>query len=164
MIRHRWLTAVAVTALLATGVAFAQGPRAGGPFGRGRGPMGPGRGPGMALAALNLTDAQKEQVRDIRDRHRQESQAAMDHLAAVQQQQREAIETFPINEAAITSLSQDLAQAQVEVALQEARLNADIWAVLTPEQQAQLNKIRADQQARMNQRRQQMEQRRQNRQ
>jgi protein CpxP len=163
MTRYRYFaTGSALVALLVTGVAFAQGPR-GGPFGRG-GAMGPGRGPGMALGALNLTDAQRSQITDIRARHRDDAQAASEQLRTVQQKQREAIETFPVNEALITSLSQDLAQAEVNMAIQEARLNADIWAVLTPDQQAQLTKLRADRQARMEERRQQMQQRRQNRQ
>ena len=65
MYRFRSLaTGVVLVALLATSVAFAQGPRGGGFGGRG-GPGGPlGRGgAGLALNELNLTDAQREQVR-----------------------------------------------------------------------------------------------------
>ena len=68
--------------------------------------------------------------------------------------QRQAIETVPVNETLITSATQDLTQAQVEMAIHEARLNADVWAVLTPEQQAKATKLRAERKARMEQRRQ----------
>ena len=52
------------------------------------------------------------------------------------------------------TVTQDMTQAQVDVAIQEARVNADIWAVLTPEQQTKATKLRAERQAQMEQRRQ----------
>jgi periplasmic protein CpxP/Spy len=161
MIRFRSLaTGVALMALLATSVAFAQGPR-GGPFG-GRGPRGP-MGSGFALQALNLTDAQREQVREIRERYREQGRALSQRLGEAADKQRQAIETLPVNETLITSATQDMTQAQVDVAIQQARLNAEVWSVLTAEQQAQASKLRAERQARMEARRQQMQQRRQNR-
>jgi Spy/CpxP family protein refolding chaperone len=128
--------------------------------------MGPG-GPGIALGALDLSDAQREQVRQIRDRYREQNQAAQTRLGDLRGKQRAAIERLPVDETLITSATQDLVQAQVEVALQEARLNAEIWAVLTAEQQAQVTKARAERASRMaerearaSERRQQMQQRR----
>jgi Spy/CpxP family protein refolding chaperone len=121
--------------------------------------MGPG-GPGLALGALNLTDTQRDQVRDIQQRYREQSQPLAMRLDELRQKQRAAIEALPVDEARITSATQDLVQAQVDLALQEARLNADIWALLTPEQQAQATKARAEREARQADRRQQMEQRR----
>lgn len=162
MIRYRSLTAgVALAAVLASGVAFAQGPRGGGPFG-GRG--GPGGGPGAAVAlrGLNLTDAQREQIRDIRTRSQEQTRAVHQRLAELLRKQREAVETIPVNEGLITSATQDLVQAQVDVAIQDARLNAEVWSVLTPEQQAQATKLKADRQARFDERREQRGQRRQN--
>ena len=79
MIRFRSLaTGVALMALLATSVAFAQGPRGGGPFG-GRGARGPS-GSGFALQALNLTDTQREQVKEIRERYREQGRALSQRL------------------------------------------------------------------------------------
>jgi protein CpxP len=158
-------TGVVLVALLATSVAFAQGPRGGGFGGRG-GPGGPlGRGGvGLALNELNLTDAQREQVREIREGSREQTQALVRRLGEAADKQRQAIETLPVNETLITSATQDMTQVQVEVAIQEARVNAEIWSVLTPEQQAQATKLRAERKARMEERRQQIQQRRQNRQ
>ena len=153
-------TGVALAALLATSVAYAQGPRGGGPFGGGRGGRGPG-GPGLALNQLNLTDAQREQVKEIRDRNRDQNQALVKRLDDAATKQRDAIETLPVNETLITSTSQDLAQAQTEMAIQEARLNSEIWSILTPDQQAQATKLRAERKAQMEQRRHEMQQRRQ---
>src|SRR5262245_9428017 len=109
-------TGVALAALLATSVAYAQGPRGGGPFG-GRGGRGPG-GPGLALNQLNLTDAQREQVKEIRDRNRDQTQALVTRLDDAATKQRDAVETIPVNETLITSASQDLAQVQTEMAIQ----------------------------------------------
>ena len=165
MFRYRLLaTGVAMVALLATSVVFAQGPRGGGAFGGrgGRGPMGPGLG--LALGQLNLTEAQREQVREIRERNREQIQSLAQRLGEATEKQRQAIETLPVNEALITSATQDMAMAQVEVAIQEARLNSEIWSILTPEQQAQATKLRADRKARLEERRQEIQQRRQNRQ
>ena len=165
MVRFRSLATVfALVALLATSVAFAQGPRGGGSFG-GRGGRGFGPGPGglgWALNALNLTEAQREQVREIRERYRDQTRQFAERLNAAAEKQRRAIETLPVNETLITSTTQDMTQAQVDIAIQEARLNSEIWSVLTTEQQAQATKLRADRQARMEERRQEVQQRRQN--
>ena len=156
MFRFRSLaTGVAMVALLATSVAFAQGPRGGGRFG-GRGGPGP---LGLELRALNLTDAQRQQVSEIRERSREQMRTALQRLNEVGDKQRQAIETLPVNETLITSATQDMTQAQVDVAIQQARLNADIWSVLTPEQQAQATKLKAERKARFEQRLQQRQQR-----
>jgi Spy/CpxP family protein refolding chaperone len=158
MFRFRSLaTGVAMVALLATSVAFAQGPRGGGRFG-GRGGPGP---IGFELRALNLTDAQREQVTEIRERSREQTRTALQRLTEASDKQRQAIETLPVNETLITSATQDMTQAQVDVAIQQARLNAEIWSVLTSEQQAQATKLKAERQARFEQRLQQRQQRQQ---
>jgi len=149
-----------MVALLATSVAFAQGPRGGGPFGGrgGRGPFGPG---GLELNQLNLSDTQRQQVREIRQRYREQTQQVAQRLNAAAEKQRQAIETLPVNETLITSATQDMTAAQVEMAIQEARLNSEIWSVLTPEQQGQATKLRAERKAQMEQRRQEFQQQRQ---
>ena len=152
-------TGVALVALLATSVAYAQEPPGGGFGGRGGRGFGPG-GPGLVLNELNLTDAQREQVREIRGRYREQIQTLSRRLGDLTAKQRQAIETVPVNETLITSATQDMTQAQVEVAIQEARINADIWSVLTPEQQAKATKLRAERKAQMEQRRQENQQRR----
>ena len=83
------VTGVALVALLATSVAFAQGQREG--FG-GRGGRGFGPGaPGLALNQLNLTDAQREQVREIRGRYREPMQTLSRRLGDLAAKQRQAM-------------------------------------------------------------------------
>ena len=143
---------VVVAGLLAGGMAFAQGPR-GGQGGRGgRGEFGPG-GLGLPLRQLNLTEAQRTQLQQIREQQRDEMESAMRKLAAARDAQRAAIENVPADEGKITSLTQDMTQAEVDVAIQTARLNTAIWGVLTKEQRAELTKLRAERQTQAGQRR-----------
>jgi Spy/CpxP family protein refolding chaperone len=80
-------------------------------------------------------------------------EAAMKKLAAARQTQHAAIESVPVDEAKITSLTQDLTQAEVDVAIQRARLNAAVWGVLTDAQKADVTKLRAERQTRASERR-----------
>jgi Spy/CpxP family protein refolding chaperone len=80
-------------------------------------------------------------------------ETAMKKLAAARQTQRAAIESVPVDEAKITSVTQDLTQAEVDVAIQSARLNAAVWGVLTDAQKAEVTKLRAERQARAGERR-----------
>ena len=73
MTRYRVALAAVVLALAVAGLAFAQ-PQGGR---RGGGPGGPGRGPGFGppiveLRGLDLSDVQRDQVKQITDRHREE--------------------------------------------------------------------------------------------
>jgi periplasmic protein CpxP/Spy len=156
MTRLRSLTAaVAVVALLAGSLVYAQGPRPGRQGGPGRGPIA-----GLPLRQLQLSDAQQEQVRQIRSRHEAQMRDAMTKLESARHAQQKAVQTVPADEAQITSLTQDMVQAEVDVAIQASRLNSEIWTVLTPDQQAQLKKLRDERQARAAQWRENRQERR----
>jgi Spy/CpxP family protein refolding chaperone len=142
MHRFRLLTAAAVVAgLLAGGAVYAQqqGPRFGGP---GRG-FGPG-GPGLPLAALNLNEGQQQQIKDIRERHRDEVRAAEEALRTAMDAQRKAIETIPVDEGLIQSTAQQLANAQTAAAIIQAHIYSESWNVLSTEQQDTLKKLQAE--------------------
>jgi protein CpxP len=155
------VTGTVVAALLASGVAFAQGPRGGG-----RGPGGPGGpgggpgGPGLELRGLNLTDAQEQQVRDIRQQEREGLQALQQKVRAAAEAQRAAIELIPVNEGLIRETTAALAELEAEVAIRRAYVHNQVWAVLTPAQQAQATKIRAERAARQKERAQNQQERR----
>ena len=150
MIR-RFRSTIAVTAgaaLLAAGLGTAalaqdQGGRRGG---RGFGPGG-GRG-GFPLAQLELTDAQREQVRTVMQRHRDDMETVGKRLHEAHEAQRAAVETVPVNEALIRSTSQALGTAQTDMALLQARIHSDIWGLLTPDQQTKAKELKAQRDAR----------------
>ena len=156
MTRFRTLTLTTVLAGLLAAVVFAQGPgRRGGPGGFG-GPLGPGGrgGPGgLPLQALNLTETQQDQIKQLREQYRAQGQSAGEQLRTAMEAQRKAVETIPADEGAIRSTTQALVEAQTEMAIQQARLQGEIFALLTPDQQAQVKKLQAERNQRAQQQR-----------
>lgn len=150
MNRVRSLAIIGVLAgALATGSLLAQSPADSGPGRSGRGGGfggfgGFGRGGGLELRGLNLTDAQRQQIRTLHDQHREQTQAAATRLRTAMEAQQKAVETVPVNEGAIRATTQELAEAQTEVAIERAKLHASVFALLTPEQKEQAAKLRAE--------------------
>ena len=126
--------------------------------GRGAGPFGPdgrrGFEAGFALGQLNLSDAQKQQVRDITQRHRQQTQPTMQRLQEAMQTERAAINQVPVNEAAVRDASAALAKVQADMAVEQARLHADVLNILTVEQHEKAKQLEQQAQARQQERRQ----------
>jgi periplasmic protein CpxP/Spy len=154
MTRFRALTLTAILAgLLAGGVAFAQGQGPGrrGPGGgfRGPGPGGPG---GLPLQSLNLTETQRDQIKQLTQQYRQQNQSVGEQLRTAMDAQRTAVETMPVDEGLIRSTTQALVEAQTDMAIQQARLQSEIFALLTPDQQAQARKLQADRNQRVQER------------
>jgi Spy/CpxP family protein refolding chaperone len=161
MIRqYRYFIIAALVLLVAgtTAAVFAQGP--GGL--RGRGPGGPG-GAGFPLGALNLTDAQREQVRQTTVQHREQTRGLIERLRAAHTAREQAVEAIPLDEGRVRAAMQELAGVEADLAVEQARLHSQLFAILTPEQQAQAQKLRAERQARMKERMGRMQQRLQNR-
>lgn len=163
---QRAFIAALVAAVLLTGVAVtvvaqpfggAQGPAAG--MQRGRGPGGPGPfggsmgGPGAlgfpGLGQADPTDAQKEQIRNIRESHKDEVRQIAERTRTAQQELAEASSGTTVDEAAIRAKSTALAAALADGAILRARVDAEIFNLLTPEQQAKVTEFRAEMQQRM---------------
>ena len=94
---------------------------------------------GRFAEKLNLTDAQKEQMKQIATRYHESAKA-------LRQQDRgerdgggfDPSKDGAFNEAAVRAAAQARANARVEMEVQRARMMAEMYAVLTPEQKAQL--------------------------
>ena len=151
---RKTLIAAGLVAVLAGGTVslFAQGRpgRDAGPFG----PAGRGFAAGFALGQLNLSDAQKQQVRDITQRDREQMRTTMQRLDEAMQGQRAAINQVPVNEQAVRQAAAQVAAVQADLAVAQARLHADIWNILTPEQQAKAKELEQQAQARARERQQ----------
>jgi protein CpxP len=164
MTRFRLLTLGAVVAgVVAVGAAVhAQGPGLDGPGGHGK-RFGHFGGPGgdLPLRALELTDAQRQQVRAITDRHKANVQSAGQQLRQAFEAQRAAVQTSPVDESQIRSTSEALATAQTAMAIERAQIRSEILAILTPDQQQKLSQIQAERDARMKQRMDRVQKRRQ---
>lgn len=136
----------------------------GGPGGRMGGPLGGllAVHPDLPLQALNLTDAQREQVRTIMQGHRDEGRTLGDKAHAALEALRKATEGT-VDEAVVNQQGLALGAVIGEAALLRAKVRAEVFAILTPEQQAEANKLQAQRQQRMEQMKQRGEQRRQQR-
>src|SRR2546426_6580700 len=116
-----------------------------GPGGRGGmwGPGGPLAMLRMLGPQLNLTDAQKAQIKSIADSHRDEWKALGDRERTAREALTAAIMADTIDEALIRSQSAELGAVQTDVAVASARARAEVWPVLTPGQQAQGEQMQA---------------------
>jgi Spy/CpxP family protein refolding chaperone len=148
--------AVAVFTLGAT-LAFAapqqEGARQGGQWGGHRGHHRHHKNGAAKLAEkLNLSEAQKQQIKDIRKASREENKAFFDNMRATRQQFREARKA---NDAAkLDALKQSMqSQREQMKQIREAEMTK-VLAVFTPEQRAQFEAMKAERQARRSERKQ----------
>ena len=118
------------------GGGFGQGQRAGGP-GRGRGPGGPmGVFPG--LARVDLTDAQREQIRSIVAQERQTAGNPGEKLRQAEEALHAAVLADTPDQQAIETAKAAVNSAQATELDARVRLMAKIASVLTPAQRQQL--------------------------
>src|SRR5690242_6888357 len=113
------------------------GPPRGG-FGH-RGPGGPG-GPGEfgRLAGLNLTDAQREQIKKIHESFDEGTKALRDQMRDLHDNDTADPLSGNFDEAAFRSAAEARAKIQVEMEVQHAKMMAQVANILTAEQKAQL--------------------------
>ena len=134
-----------VAALLMSVAALAQH---GGPGGH-RGPGGPGMHGGRGghgdllehfARELNLTDAQKAQVKQIEDALRESTKSLHEQMA----KSGGPLDGFKdgFDEAAVRSAAQARAAVHVELEVAHARAMSQIYSLLTAEQKAKLAELR----------------------
>ena len=141
------LTIVAAALLLtATAVVFSQdppqrpegppGPR--GPFGHGR--HGPGgRGGFGPLEGLNLTDAQRDQIKQIHESFAESTKTLREQMRTLHENQAQGDPmSSNFDEAAFRSAAEARAKIQVEMEVAHAKMMSQVANVLTAEQRAQM--------------------------
>ncbi|HXT62815.1 MAG TPA: Spy/CpxP family protein refolding chaperone [Pyrinomonadaceae bacterium] len=104
-----------------------------------RGPGGPG-GPGefRPLVGLNLTDAQKDQIKKIHESFEESSKALRDQMRTLHDNDTADPMSGNFDEAAFRSAAEARAKVQVEMEVQHAKMMSQVANVLTAEQKAQL--------------------------
>ena len=126
------------------------GTGAAGPTRAGRGGRGAGMRPapnglfgGLMLEQLNLTDAQKDQVKGIVDAHRADVQALMERLGTARRNLESAISADVADEGAIRARAGDVASVDADMAVMRARIRGQVFQILTPDQQTALKNLEA---------------------
>ena len=108
------------------------------------GPPPPGQpgGMGRGQGDLSLTQAQRDQIRTLRDAQRKDSQALREKMRTARQQLREAMRADVPDETAVRSAAGAVAALRADQAALQARARSQFMKALTPEQQAQLKQVR----------------------
>lgn len=152
----------------------AQGP-GGGPGGRLGGPGGPGGfgrggrgGPGgamgvlgpMMIERLDLTQDQRDRVKQILDSHREEQQALAERGRTAHNALEAATTSSAFDESLIRARAADVAAVDADMTVARARIYAQVFQILTSEQQSKLKSLQAERQQREEQMRTNQQQRR----
>ena len=119
------------------GPGFRGGP--GGPFGMG----------GFALRGLDLTDAQREQVKAIMESHRDEQKAIGDRMQAARKALHQATAADAFDEGVIRAKAVEVGAVEADAAVLQARIKGEIFAILTPEQVKKAQELRSNMEKRM---------------
>jgi protein CpxP len=122
----------------------------GGPGGFFAGPDGFGGGfggPMALLRQLDLTDDQRAQVRQVMDTHRDELRAIGERVMAAHRAQNDAVTAAQFDEQVVRSKSAELAAVEADAAVLRAKLHSEVFALLTPEQQAKAAELKTQREA-----------------
>ena len=112
-----------------------------------RGPGGPGRfGLGLPLRELNLSEDQQAQLRKIRGARQDEFRQAGEKVHTAREGMRALIEAERIDEGAIRAKSAEVAAAEAEIAILNAKVRQEAVQILTSEQQQKLKELQANRQ------------------
>jgi Spy/CpxP family protein refolding chaperone len=91
--------------------------------------------------ALNLTDAQRQQLHQMLQSDHSANKGLMVNLLNAQKVLHDAIVKNPNDEATIRSLSATVGNAKTELTVQRAKIRSQIVGVLTPEQKEKLAQL-----------------------
>lgn len=102
---------------------------------------------GAGFRNLDLTDAQKTQMKQIRDSHSQSLRPLMEQVRAKRQEIRQARESGTFNEALVTQKLNEIAPLEAKLIGERTRVHQEMLSVLTADQKAKLDQSRAERKA-----------------
>ena len=141
------IASLSAVALIAS-IAVAQSVRTD----RGSGPRHQWRGDGMKrgfhgggafLNRLNLTDDQKAKMKQIRESFAERNKPLLEELRAKRQELRQASEGGTFNEALANQKLTEMAGLQAKLMDERFKLHQEMQSVLTADQKAQLDQLKA---------------------
>ena len=102
---------------------------------------------GASFRNLDLTDAQKTQMKQIRESHSQSLRPLMEQVHAKRQEIRQASESGTFNEALVTQKLSELAPLEAKLMGERSRVHQEMLSVLTADQKAKLEQAQAQRKA-----------------
>jgi Spy/CpxP family protein refolding chaperone len=105
-------------------------------------PRARGRLVQRGMAQLDLTQAQKDQMKALREQQQKDTQAVRERMKTARQTLQEAMKADIPEEAAVRTAAGALATVQAEQFALQARGKAQMTKLLTPEQQKQMKDFR----------------------
>jgi protein CpxP len=103
---------------------------------------------GGRFERLNLSDAQREQLRQIEERYHATFRTQNESLRGREQRRADPLAGGVFDESAVRAAAQARANAQVEREVAQARMMHEMYNVLTAEQKAQLEASRQEREQR----------------
>jgi Spy/CpxP family protein refolding chaperone len=97
---------------------------------------------------LQLTDAQRDQIRAITDSRRDEWQGLAQRARTAHQALNDAVTVETIDDTVIRQKSAEAAAVDADMAVARAHAHAEVLRILTPEQKAKLKEAKAARQDR----------------
>src|SRR4051794_40994927 len=150
--KFKWVAIASLSAVVLTAsIAVAQSVKTEGQGGKDqhRGWHGQGmkrgsdREGGALFSRLNLTDDQKAKLKTIRENFAQSNKPLREQLRAKRQELRQASEGGTFNEALATQKLTESAALEAKLMGERFKLNQEMMSVLTAEQKAQLDQLKA---------------------
>ena len=129
-------------------------------FGRG---MRHGGHRGMGFEGVNLTDAQKTQLRAVHESHRESTRALREEIRAKRQEVHQLSTAATFDEAAVRAKLTEVAALEAKLLGEQFRVRQEAQAILTPEQRTQLEQKRQEFKQRWQERKLQRQENRQER-
>ena len=139
--KNKLITMAAVLALSTSIAVAAPHGRGGKMHGRGGGELGE-----RFAQKLNLTDAQKQQIRDLQQNFRETNKAFVDQMRDTHQQMAEARKAG--DTAKLDALKATMESQRPQMQQLREQQNQRIAAILTPEQRTQWETLKAEREAR----------------
>lgn len=141
--------AVAVPVVIAQSTDGGQGStkterraKRGGERGERRMHRGGDRFAGRMFRNLDLTDAQKTQMKQIRESHKEATRSLHEQIRAKRQEIRQANAGGSFNESLVSQKLAEIAPLEAKLMGERARIHQEMLAVLTPEQKAKMEQAR----------------------
>lgn len=97
---------------------------------------------GRLVEKLNLSDAQKEQVKQIMETSKAKIQPLKENMKSIHQQMNAATADGQFDEAQVQALATQQANIMAQMIVEKERTKSQMFAILTPEQQAQAKQLK----------------------